>query len=299
MHFNEIFTHARNKMIALSISCAADESVLTPVFRLMDDYGISAHLVDDENKLKRLLESMGGGYLNHPDLHIHHAGSELEASDVAVKLTADGTCDILMKGAVSTSVILKAVLNKEHDLVYNGLLSHVALFDMPNYHKSIILTDAAMNIAPGPEEKISIINNAVDFANSLGISRPKVALLSAIEKINPKIASTVEAKEVIQSIYNGNMREFIVDGPLQYDQAVSGKAAAVKNSGSEVAGDADILIAPQIESGNILYKSLVYSAGARVASMIVGAKVPIVLTSRADSAEDKFNSICLAVKSLP
>ncbi|MCD2136921.1 phosphate acyltransferase [Salinicoccus halitifaciens] len=298
MKFDEIFNQPNHKMIALSISCAADETVLEPVLRLVDTYQISIHLVDDETRLNRLLGVMDEKYLDHPDIYIHGAQSDVEAADKAAALVADGTCDILMKGAVSTSVILKAVLNKAHGLVYNGFLSHVALFDLPNYHKGIILTDAAMNIAPGIKEKISIIDNAVDFAHSLDIQRPKVALLSAVEKINPKIVSTVESIDVIQSIYNGNMREFIVDGPLQYDLAISKEAAAAKNIDSEVAGDADILVAPQIEAGNILYKSLVYSAGARVAAMVVGAKVPIVLTSRADSAEDKYNSICLAMKSL-
>lgn len=298
MEFDEIFNQPNHKMIALSISRAADETILEPVLKLVDTYNISVHLIDDETRLTGLLGTMDERYLDHPDIYIHGAQSDVEAADKAAALVADGTCDILMKGAISTSVILKAVLNNAHGLVYNELLSHVALFDLPNYHKAIILTDAAMNIAPGTKEKISIIDNAVDFAHSLDIRRPKVALLSAVEKINPKIASTVESKDVIQSIYNGNMREFIVDGPLQYDLAVSKEAAAAKNIDSEVAGDADILVAPQIEAGNILYKSLVYSARARVAAMIVGAKVPIVLTSRADSGEDKYNSICLAMKSL-
>ncbi|CAM4145060.1 phosphate acyltransferase [Lacicoccus alkaliphilus] len=298
MEFDEIFSHLNNEMVALSISRAADETLLRPVLSLMEEYNISVHLVDDEKQLKKLLESMGAEYAGHPGIRIHHAGSDAEAAEIAVELAADGTCDILMKGALPTSIILKAVLNKKHDLIYNEILSHIALFDVPNYHKAFILTDAAMNIAPGVEEKRCIINNAVDFAHTLNIMRPKVALLSAVEKINPKISSTVDAKEVIRRIYEENMRQFIVDGPLQYDLAISKESAAVKNIDSEVAGDADILIAPQIEAGNILYKSLVYSAGARVAAVIVGAKVPIVLTSRADSAEDKFNSICLAMKSL-
>lgn len=298
MNFDEIFNQSNHEMIALSISRAADESVLEPVLKLVDTYNISAHLVDDEKRLNRLLESMDERYLGHPGLHIHGAASDKEAAEKAAALAADGTCNILMKGAISTSVILKAVLNNKHDLVYNELLSHIALFDLPNYHKAIMLTDAAMNISPGREEKIHIINNAVDFAHSLNIINPKIALLSAVEKINPKIASTVEAEEVIQSIQSMNMREFIIDGPLQYDLAVSKASASAKNIDSEVAGDADILIAPQIEAGNILYKSLVYSAGARVAAVVLGAKVPVVLTSRADSAEDKYNSICLAMKTL-
>ena len=186
-------------------------------------------------------------------------------------------------------------MNKEHDLIDSELLSHVAVFDLPNYHKPILLTDAAMNIAPGIEDKKQIINNAVDFALKLNIKMPKVAILSAVEKINPKIPTTLEAENIINSY---NRDDSLIYGPLQYDLAVSKDAAATKGIRSEVAGDADILIAPQIEAGNILYKSLVYSAGARVAATILGAKVPIVLTSRADSAEDKHNSICLAMKSI-
>src|SRR5699024_5454091 len=234
---------------------------------------IIAHLVDDEKTLREMIKSIDGKYLDHPDVIIHNVENDQEAAACAVKMVADNTCNILMKGQISTSFILKEVLNKEHNLIESKLLSHVAVFDLPNYHKSILLTDAAMNIAPGTEEKKLIINNAVDFARKLNIQLPKVAILSAVEKINPKISTTI-------------------DGPLQYDLAISKEAAATKGIRSEVAGDADILIAPQIEAGNILYKSLVYSAGSSVAATILGAKVPIVLTSRADSAEDKYNSIC-------
>ncbi|WP_052256365.1 phosphate acyltransferase [Salinicoccus sp. YB14-2] len=295
MKFDEIFSQFNTEMIALSVSRAASEDVLRPVFKLIDSYGIIAHLVDDEKTLREMIKSIDGKYLDHPDVIIHNVENDQEAAACAVKMVADNTCNILMKGQISTSFILKEVLNKEHNLIESKLLSHVAVFDLPNYHKSILLTDAAMNIAPGTEEKKLIINNAVDFARKLNIQLPKVAILSAVEKINPKISTTLEAENIINSY---NRDESLIDGPLQYDLAISKEAAATKGIRSEVAGDADILIAPQIEAGNILYKSLVYSAGSSVAATILGAKVPIVLTSRADSAEDKYNSICLAMKSI-
>lgn len=295
MKFDEIFSQLKTEMIALSVCRAASDDVLRPVLELVDSYGITAHLVDDEKALYGLIESIDEKYLDHPDITIHNIENDQEAASCAVKLAADGTCNILMKGLIPTSVILKEVLNKEHSLIDSELLSHVAVFDLSNYHKSILLTDAAMNISPGIEEKKQIINNAVDFAHSLNIKMPKVAILSAIEKINPKISTTLEAESIINSY---NRDDSLIDGPLQYDLAISKTAAATKDIRSEVAGDADILIAPQIEAGNILYKSLVYSARSRVAATILGAKVPIVLTSRADSAEDKYHSICLAMKSI-
>ena len=295
MKFDEIFSQISTEMIALSVSRAASEDVLRRILKLVDSYGIIAHLVDEERALRELIESIDGEYLDHPNIIIHNVENDQDAASCAVKLVADNTCNILMKGLIPTSVILKEVLNKEHDLIDSELLSHVAVFDLPNYHKPILLTDAAMNIAPGIEDKKQIINNAVDFALKLNIKMPKVAILSAVEKINPKIPTTLEAENIINSY---NRDDSLIDGPLQYDLAVSKDAAATKGIRSEVAGDADILIAPQIEAGNILYKSLVYSACSRVAATILGAKVPIILTSRADSAEDKYNSICLAMKSI-
>lgn len=295
MKFDEIFSHLNYEMITLSISRAADHDVLQPVLELAESHGLTAHLVDDETKLRELIGAIDEKYLDHPNIIIHNVESDQEAASLAVKLVADNTCNILMKGLIPTSLILKEVLNKEHDLNTGKLLSHAALFDLPNYHKPVLLTDAAMNISPGMEDKKHIINNAVDFAHSLNIKKPKIAILSAIEKVNPKITSTLEAENIINGY---NRDDSLIDGPLQYDLAVSKEAAATKGIRSEVAGDADILIAPQIEAGNILYKSLVYSAGARVAAVILGAEVPIVLTSRTDSAEDKYNSICLAIKSI-
>lgn len=295
MKFDEIFDEYKNKMTTLSICKAADMDVLKPVLRLLKETNIRFHLVDNESRLEEMLNTFDEELIDGDRVVIHHSTSDEEAAAIAVGLTAEGEADILMKGLISTSTILKEVLNKSHGLVIGNTLSHVALFDIPNYHKAILLSDAAMNIAPDVEQKKAIIHNATDCGHRMGMDRPKVALLSAVEKVNKKIQSTTDAETIINWIDHSNLN-ILIDGPLQYDLAISKKAAEHKNLKSEVTGDADILIAHNIDAGNVLYKSLVYSAGARVASVITGASVPIVLTSRADSAEDKYNSIRLAIK---
>lgn len=294
MKFDEIFNEHKDEMATLSICKAADMDVLKTVLRLFKETQMSFHLVDDKASMEKMLKSEDEGYLGHERLMIHHAESDEEAARTAVRLVSGGKADILMKGLISTSVILKEVLNKSHGLKGDGLLSHVALFDMPNYHKAVLLSDAAMNIVPDVRQKAEILKNTLQCSYKLNMEKPKVALLSAVEKMNEKIPSTTDA-EKIKSTEEIKSLNIVLDGPLQYDLAISKQAAEHKGLNSEVAGDADILIAPGIEAGNILYKSLVYTAGARVASIITGARVPIVLTSRADSAEDKYNSISLAI----
>lgn len=296
MQFDDIFTYSHNKMIALSICRAADRDVLAPVIGLIESRNITLHLVDDEHSLKEQLQRMDEVYLNHPNIIRHHVTTDEEAATKAVSLVSRGTCNILMKGMVSTAALLKEVLKPSHSLTGGKQLSHVALFDLPNYHKAVLITDAAMNIAPDTEQLKEIIDNAVVFGQSLDMTQPKTALLSAVEKVNPKIPSSVTAEALIDH-FRGNP-SMSINGPLQYDLAVSKKAADIKGIDSKVAGDADILVAPHIDAGNILYKSLSISAGSRVAGNVVGAKVPIVLTSRSDSKEDKFNSVCLAIYSL-
>lgn len=295
MKFDEIFSEYKDEMTTLSICKAADMDVLRPVLRLYKETDMRFHLVDDRSRLEGMLETFDEGLIDGGRVTIHHSASDEEAAAIAVGLTAEGKADILMKGLISTSAILKEVLNKSHGLIRGGLLSHTALFDLPNYHKAILLSDAAMNIAPDRVQKMAIIQNTTECARKLGMMQPKIALLSAVEKVNSKIPSTTDAEAIIRTSREKEP-ETLIDGPLQYDLAISKKAAEHKGMASEVAGDADILIVHNIDAGNVLYKSLVYSAGARVASVITGASVPIVLTSRADSAEDKYNSIRLAMK---
>jgi len=211
-----------------------------------------------------------------------------------VRLVHDGIADVLMKGGCSTAQLLKGVLNKEWGLRKGALLSHFALFEIPAYHKLLGITDVAINIAPSLEDKVAIINNAVDFLRRLGISNPKVAMIAAVETVNEQMPATVDAAGIAQMNRDHIIRDCLVEGPLAFDTAISKESAEHKNLVSEVAGDADLLVMPDIEAGNVLYKALAYFAGSRVASVILGASAPVVLTSRSDSEEAKLNSILLA-----
>lgn len=214
--------------------------------------------------------------------------------EIAVRMVHDGRADILMKGKVATPVLLKAVLNKEWGLRTGNLLSHFALFEVELYHKLIAVTDVAMNIAPNLNDKIAIINNSVSYLNKLGIQKPKVAVLGAIEMVNENMQATLDAALLSKMNQRDQIKNCIIDGPLAFDNAVSFASAHHKGIKSEVAGDTDILLMPDIEVGNVLYKTLVWFAKAKVASLVLGASAPIVLTSRSDSEESKFDSILLA-----
>jgi len=217
------------------------------------------------------------------------------AAATAVALVRSGEADILMKGVLETSILLKAVLNKETGLNAGRLTSHVAVIESSHYHKLFIVTDAAINIAPDLQGKVDIIANAVQVSRSLGVQIPKVAMLAAVEKVNPeRMPCTVDAAIITQMQKRGQIKDCIVDGPLALDNAISAESARIKKIVSEVAGDADILVAPDIEAGNILYKALVDLGGAKGAAIVAGAAKPIVLTSRSDSKETKLASIALA-----
>lgn len=223
------------------------------------------------------------------------AQSSAEAAELSVKAVRNGEADVLMKGNIPTANILKAVLNKEWGLRKGSVLSHVATFEVPNYNRLIFVTDAAMNIAPDVTQKAAIIQNTVEVALAIGIDLPKVAPIAAVEVVNPAMQATIDAAMLTQMNRRGQIKNCVVDGPLALDNAVSQIAAEHKGIVSDVAGKADILLVPTIEAGNVLYKSLVYFADAKVGAMIAGAKAPIVLTSRADSAETKVYSLALAV----
>ncbi len=213
----------------------------------------------------------------------------------AVELVREGRADMLMKGLLDTSIILKAALNKESGINAGRLASHVAVMEAKHYHKLFLVTDAAINIAPDVPAKLDIIANAVQVAKAIGVETPKVALLAAVEKVNfEKMPCTADAAIITQMNRRGQLKGCVVDGPLALDNAVSAESAKIKKIVSEVAGDADILVTPDIEAGNVLYKSLLDLGGAKGAGLVMGAAKPIVLTSRADTAETKLASIALA-----
>lgn len=217
------------------------------------------------------------------------------AAAKAVELVRTGKADMLMKGLLDTSILLKAAFNKETGINAGRLASHVAVMETAHYHKLFLVTDAAINIAPDLAAKIDIIANAVQVARAIGVETPKVALLAAVEKVNyDKMPCTVDAAIITQMNRRGQVKGCVVDGPLALDNAVSAESARIKKIVSEVAGDADVLVVPDIEAGNVLYKSLLDLGGAKGAGLVMGAAKPIVLTSRADTAETKLASIALA-----
>lgn len=222
------------------------------------------------------------------------AANEREAAALSVSLCRSGEAAALMKGSLHTDTFMRAVLRKEDGLSGTTRISHVFVLDAPLYARTLMITDAAINICPRLEEKVDIVQNAIDLAHALGVPRPKVAILSAVETVNPKIISTVDAAALCKMADRGQITGGILDGPLAFDTAVSAEAAAIKNLVSPIAGEADILVVPDLESGNMLAKQLEYLGGAQMAGIVVGARVPIILTSRADSAQSRLASCAVA-----
>lgn len=291
--FNDIIQKAKEigpKKIA--VACAADKEVLIAVENARKEKIAESILVADEAKLTEIAKELNIDLSNYEVIDIKDLA---EASLKAVELVSSNKADVVMKGLVDTAIILKAVLNKEVGLRTGKMLSHVAVFDVDGYDRVFFVSDAAMNIAPDLKAKKEIIENTVQVAHSLGIECPKVAALCAKEKVNDKMPDTIDAKELEEMNKRGEITGCLVGGPFALDNAVSQEAAKHKGMDHPVAGKADILLVPDIEAGNVLYKSMVFFAKAQNGGIIVGAKAPIVLTSRADSEVTKLNSIALAV----
>lgn len=284
------------KMIAVAV--AEDEEVIDAVIEAVEKGIASFRLFGNKEKISFLLSKKNISFDKGFDIEVVSTSNEKEAAQKAVQSVRNGESDVLMKGLISTSVFLKEVLNKEYGLSVGKVLSHVAVFQIPDYDRLIFVTDSAMNIAPDLNQKAEIIKNAVEVARNLGIELPKVAIVSAVETVNPKMIATVDAALLAQMNKRGQIKDCIVDGPLGLDNAISKHAAELKGIKSEVAGLADIIMVPTIEVGNILYKSLMYFSKAKVGALIAGAKVPIVLTSRSDDAKSKLYSLALAVRSV-
>ncbi len=276
----------------ISVACADDEEILIAINSAKKEGIINAILIGDQEKIQAISEE------NHIDLQqfeVIDIKDNVEASRKAVQLVSAGKAHMVMKGLVDTSIILRAVLDKEIGLRTGNILSHVAVFEVGGYDRMFFVTDAAMNIAPDLQTKKQILENAVTVAQALDIEKPKAAVICAKEKANPKMPDTLDAVELEQMNKRGEIKGCLVGGPFALDNAVSVEAAEHKGIFHPVAGHADILLAPDIKAGNVLYKSMVYFAGAKSAGIIVGAKAPIILTSRADNDEAKLYSIALGV----
>jgi len=222
--------------------------------------------------------------------HSHAAAAK------AVELVRTGEAELLMKGSLHTDELLGAVVARETGLRTGRRISHVFIMDVPTYHKVLVVTDAAINIAPTLEDKVDICQNAIDLVISLGLKRPKVAILAAVETVNSKMPATIDAAALCKMSERGQITGALLDGPLAFDNAISADAAKTKGITSAVAGDPDILVAPDLEAGNILAKQLTFLANADSAGLVLGARVPIILTSRADSVRSRIASCAVAMR---
>ncbi|HBZ86689.1 MAG: phosphate butyryltransferase [Candidatus Edwardsbacteria bacterium RIFOXYD12_FULL_50_11] len=273
---------AQDEVVLEALSEAAKEKIATPI------------LFGDKAAIEQAAQKAG---VNIKGWEIHDIKDMAQASKAAVAAVSSGKADFLMKGLVATSTFLKAVLDKEVGLRTGRLLSHVAVMESSSYPKLILVSDGGMNVKPDLMAKVDIINNAVAIAHKLGVEKPKVAVLAAIEVLNPEMPDTIDASHLAKMADRGQIKGCLVDGPLALDLAVSAEAAAHKKIKSQVAGEADIFLTPEIASGNMLVKGLIYLGGAQAAGIIAGAAKPVVMLSRADSKQQKLNSIALGVVS--
>lgn len=276
----------------LVVVAANDEQVLGAVAEAMKLGIVTPILIGKQPEIEKMIQSLG---CSLGSFHIINSDNDETSSYKALALLKSGQADILMKGMLDTKVLLKAVVNNELGIKEAPILSHVGLISYPDFDRVLFVTDGAMVISPTVAEKAHLIENAVKLTKTLGYTNPKVGMVSAVEKVNLKMQSTVDAFEIVNMYKDGMIKDCIVDGPFAIDNLVSADAAKHKNIESPVAGMADILVFPGIDSGNVFYKTSVFLGHAESAGIIIGATHPIVLTSRADSSQSKLYSIALAV----
>jgi len=277
----------------LSVAVAgANNAVAMESAKMIADAGMAEPiLVGEEDAIRAIAKDIGWDLSN---IRIVAADDEDKASQTAVALARHKEAALLMKGHVHTDSIMRAIIDRENGLRTGRRTSHVFHMTVPNSDKVLYITDAAINVAPDVGIKMDILNNAIEMVRPLGIETPHVALLSGAEVVNPSMPSSVEADEVVKRANNGEVEGAIIDGPLAFDGAVSEEAAAIKGIDSPVAGKADILLVPNIETGNGLFKQMVYFMSATAAGVVMGAQVPVILTSRADPPEARFASAAVA-----
>ncbi len=282
----------------IAVAAADHEDTLRSLKRVSEAGLAEAILIGNRNAILRIADSIG---YHIDDSAIIDESDHEQACRKAVDTVVNGQADILMKGLVHTSVFSRAFLNKSAGLVPpGGLISHVGLFEVAFYHKPLFITDSAVNIQPDIDKKRTILRNALLTMKRLGVNRPKVAVIGPVETVNPKIQSTVDAATLVQEYRTAELSEdCILDGPLAIDGALSKRAARIKGIVSDVAGDADLLLCPNLDTANAVNKLLNLSSGSRSAGIVAGLKIPVVLTARSDSDETRFNSLCLAISMMP
>ena len=278
--------------VPTSVAYPCDETSLAGAIDAAAQGLIAPILVGPENTIREIARAKG---IDLGGAAIEDVPDSRSAAARAVALVREGKAELVMKGSLHSDEILAAVIAKETGLRTGRRLSHAFLMDVPTYHKVLIVTDGAINIAPTLEDKVHIVQNAIDLARSFGVERPKVAILAAVESVNSKMPATLDAAALCKMADRGQIKGGVLDGPLAFDNAINLDAAKTKRIESEVAGDPDILVAPDLESGNIMAKMLTFLANAEASGLVLGAKVPVILTSRADSLRARIASTAVAV----
>lgn len=293
VHFQPLLERAASagRRVRLAVAGASDDFILQAVRDAEETLDATAILSGPGDELREATRKHG---LDAARTRILPVAGPEEAVLTAIEAVRSGEADVLVKGMVPTAVLMKAVLDPEKGLRGHGLLSHVAVFDTPGYERMLFVTDGGLNIVPGLGEKAAILENAVSVATTLLGRQPKAAVLAAVEVVNPGMPATVEAAALAKMAERGQIKGVVVEGPLALDGAVNPDAARHKGIRAGICGDADILLVPSIEVGNILSKAITYFAGGIMAGVVVGGRVPVVLTSRADSSESKLASISVA-----
>ena len=266
---------------------AQDEHTLEAISHAYKDGMVEPVLIGDEPKIREILAQIG---TDADKMTIIHVEDPVEAIQKAADMARDGEVDCIMKGKTETGALMKVLLNRERGIRKNDTMSLLAFMESPNYHKVFAITDVGLLTYPSKEQKKAAIQNAVEAFHALGVEQPKVAILAAVEKVNPKMKETVEAAEIKEEGVDG----CIIEGPISYDLAMDPASAPIKGYVSPVAGDADLLVVPDIVSGNIAAKTITVIGGGRTGGVVLGAKVPVLLVSRAASADDKYMSIVIA-----
>lgn len=279
----------------IAVAAAHDDHVLQSIHQVCAKGYAQPILIGDKEKIFQIADQL---QIDVSHMTIIKELDERKCADIAVNLVNNSEADVLMKGMMQTADLLRPVLERDKGLRSSSLLSHVGLYEIAGYNKLLYITDGGINIAPDLKQKVEIIRNAVAVAHALGLEMPKVAALAAVETVNPAMQSTLDAAALSKMAQRGQIKGCLIDGPLAMDNAINTEAALHKNIISEVAGNADILLAPDIESGNILIKSMIFLYQARSCGIITGARVPMVVTSRAESSDAKYYSILLALAML-
>ncbi|TYB31059.1 MAG: bifunctional enoyl-CoA hydratase/phosphate acetyltransferase [Candidatus Mcinerneyibacterium aminivorans] len=292
MNFKDLYKEVKSKKRVVSVVCPYGGQVMTALENARKKNIADSILVGKKEKIETSINEIGA---NVDDYKIVNASSDKEAARKGVSFVANQKADAIMKGKIQTATFMRAVLDKENGLRKGSILSHITAYEAKKYHKLLFITDGGIVIEPDLSEKIKILENAINYVRRLGIKKPKVAVMAHREAVDEKVKATTDAAKLAKMNDRGQIKNAFVDGPFAFDNAISKEAAEIKGIKSEVAGDADVLLVPDVVSGNLMAKAVMYMADCKFGGVVVGAKAPIILLSRADDAETKLNSIVMGL----